>query len=94
MLRDGFPDIIDQAVEETVQHAINRALARHFADYDRFEGVRSRRSGRRVFIEVALGFDGGLTMAEVTRRSAALSATMRGEIADADIAILASSHDA
>ena len=94
MLRDGFPDIIDHALEETVQQAINRALACHFGDYDRFDGVRSRRSGRHVFIEVALGFDSGLTMGEVTRRSAALSATMRSEIADADIAILASSHEA
>jgi len=94
MLRDGFPDIIDHALKETVQQAINRALACHFGDYDRFDGVRSRRSGRHVFIEVALGFDSGLTMGEVTRRSAALSATMRSEIADADIAILASSHEA
>ncbi|HEX3500749.1 MAG TPA: cation transporter [Stellaceae bacterium] len=92
MLRAGFSDLVDRAVEEEVQHAINRALARHFGDYDRFERVRSRRSGQRVFIEVALGFDGRLTMEEVDRRITALSATMQGEIAEADIAILASSH--
>jgi divalent metal cation (Fe/Co/Zn/Cd) transporter len=93
LLRVGFADLVDQAVEEKVQQAINRALARHFADYERFDRVRSRRSGRRVFIELALGFDSRLTMAEVDRRIAALTATLRGEIADADIAIQASSHD-
>ena len=93
MLRAGFPDLVDRAVEETVQQAINRALVRHFADYARFDRIRSRRSGRQVFIEVALGFDGALTMAEVTRRAAALTATMRGEIADADIVVLSSAHE-
>jgi cation diffusion facilitator family transporter len=94
ILRAGFPDIIDRAVEEQVQHAINRALARHFENYDRFHRVRSRRSGERVFVEVSLGFDGGLTMSEVDRRITALTATMRHEIAHADIAILASAHEA
>jgi divalent metal cation (Fe/Co/Zn/Cd) transporter len=93
LLRVGFADLVDRAVEEEVQQAINRALAHHFADYERFDRVRSRRSGRRVFIELALGFDSGLTMAEVDRRIAALTTTLRGEIADADIAIQASSHD-
>jgi divalent metal cation (Fe/Co/Zn/Cd) transporter len=94
MLRAGFPDLVDRAVEETVQQAINRALVRHFDEYARFDRIRSRRSGRQVFIEVALGFDGGLTMAEVTRRVAALTTTMRGEIADADIVVLSSAHEA
>jgi ferrous-iron efflux pump FieF len=93
MLRAGFPDLVDRAVEETVQHAINRALARHFDDYARFDRVRSRRSGRQIFIEVALAFDSGLTMQEVTRRIVMLTATMRGEIADADIVVLAASHE-
>lgn len=93
MLRAGFPDLVDRAVEETVQQAINRALVRHFDEYARFDRIRSRRSGRQVFIEVALGFDGALTMAEVTRRVAALTATMRGEIADADIVVLSSAHE-
>jgi divalent metal cation (Fe/Co/Zn/Cd) transporter len=93
MLRAGFPDLVDRAVEETVQYTINRALARHFDDYARFDRVRSRRSGRRVFVEVALGFDGALSMEEVTRRVAALTATLRGEIADADITVLAQAHE-
>jgi len=94
MLRTGFPDIIDRAVEEEVQHAINRALVQHFDDYDRFDRVRSRRAGQRIFVEVALGFDGRLTMSEVDRRIAALTTTIGREVARADIAILASAHEA
>ena len=93
MLRAGFPDLIDRAVEEEVQLAINRALAQHFDDYDRFDGVRSRRSSERVFVEVALGFDGRLTMTEVDRRIAALTATIEREIAHADVTVLVSSHE-
>jgi cation diffusion facilitator family transporter len=94
ILRAGFPDIIDRAVDDEVQNAIKRALARHLEDYDQLHRVRSRRSGERVFVEISLGFDGGLTMSEVNRRIAALTATMRQEIAHADIAVLASSHEA
>jgi ferrous-iron efflux pump FieF len=94
ILRAGFPDIIDRAVKDEVQDVINRALARHFENSGRLLRVRSRRSGERVFIEISLGFDGRLTMSEVNRRIAALTATMEQEIAQADISVLASSHDA
>lgn len=94
MIRSGLPDLLDRSVEEEIQIAINRALARHFDDYDRLDRVRSRRSGDLVFVEVALGFDSRLTMDEVDRRMSALKSTMRREIRNADISILLSPHPA
>ncbi len=94
MFRGGLPELLDRTVEEETQIAINRALARRFDDYDRLDRVRSRRAGEMVFIEVALGFDGNLTMGEADRRVEALKATLYEEVGRADISILISPHPA
>ncbi|MEX0809672.1 MAG: cation transporter [Dongiaceae bacterium] len=94
MFRAGLPDLLDRSVEESAQIAINRALAKHFDDYESLGRVRSRRSGHKTFIEVALGFDETLTMAEVGRRIVAIRNSMQTEIENAEVAILASSHSA
>jgi cation diffusion facilitator family transporter/anti-anti-sigma factor len=91
MMRSGLPDLLDRTVEDEVQMAVNRALARHFKGYDRLDRVRSRRAGEQVFIEIALGFDGNLALGEADRRAEALKTTLNEEIR-ADISILISPH--
>lgn len=94
MARGGLPDLLDQSAHEIVQRAINRALARHFDDYDQLGRVRSRRSGKTIFIEVALGFDPRLAFAEVDRRVQAIRATFIREVPDADVSIIVSTPTA
>jgi divalent metal cation (Fe/Co/Zn/Cd) transporter len=89
MLRAGLPDLIDQSVTEEFQAAINRMLAKHFEDYDRLDQVRTRRSGEKVYAEVALAFQSTLTIGVVNARIDAMKASLREEIGDADISILA-----
>jgi anti-sigma B factor antagonist len=88
MMRSGLPDLLDRTVEEGMQIAINRALARHFKDYDYIDRVRSRRTGEKVFIEIALRVDGNLALGEADRRAETLKATLNGEIHRADVSIL------
>jgi divalent metal cation (Fe/Co/Zn/Cd) transporter len=73
---------------------VNRVLAGSADAYQRLDRVRSRRSGRVVFIEVVLSFDPGLTMAEVNRRIDVLKDAMAKEIDHADIAILTTGQGA
>ena len=89
MMRSGLPDLLDRTVDEDIQIAVNRALARHFKDYDYIDRVRSRRAGEKVFIEVALRVDGTLALGEADRRAEALKATLIEEIHRADISIVA-----
>lgn len=89
MLRAGLPDLIDRTVAEEAHAAINRVLAKHFDDYDRLDKVRTRRSGETVHAEVALAFHSTLTMGEVNARIEAMKASLREELGDADISILA-----
>lgn len=54
----SFCDLLDRTLDEGLQIIILRELARHFNSYEAFHGVRSRRSGSHVFIEIFLEFDG------------------------------------
>jgi divalent metal cation (Fe/Co/Zn/Cd) transporter len=89
MIRAELPDLVDRSVNEEVQAAINRMLVAHFEDYDRLDRVRTRRSGAVIHAEITLGFHRDLTMADIDRRIEAMKASLRQEVGDADIAIVA-----
>jgi anti-anti-sigma factor len=89
MMRSGLPDLLDRTLEEGIQIALNRALARHYEDYDYIDRVRSRRAGEKVFIEIALRVDGKLPLGEADRRAETLRATLNKEISGADVSSLA-----
>jgi divalent metal cation (Fe/Co/Zn/Cd) transporter len=92
MLRSGIPDLLDRSAGKQVRDSVERALASHLGDYGRLQRLRSRRSGRVVF-ELALGFEPGLTIAEVNRRVEALKESLRRDIHDADVSVLALPQD-
>jgi divalent metal cation (Fe/Co/Zn/Cd) transporter len=89
MLQSGVPDLLDRSAGTAVRAAVERTLAHHAGEYRRLDRLRSRRSGRVVFIEIALSFEAGLTIAEVNRRIEILRQAMSREIEHADISILA-----
>lgn len=88
MLRSGIPDLLDRSAGKSVRDTVDRVLSGSADHYQRLDRIRSRRSGRVVFIEVVLSFEPGLTIAEVNRRIAALREGMANEIEHADISIL------
>jgi divalent metal cation (Fe/Co/Zn/Cd) transporter len=88
MLRIGIPDLLDRSAGTSVRDTVDRVLADGAGTYQRLDRIRSRKSGRVVFIELALSFEPGLTIAEVNRRIAALKGAIAKEIDHADISIL------
>lgn len=68
-------DLLDRTLEEHDQIVILRELARHYDDYEGFHGVRSRRSGSHVYIEIFLEFRPDKTVAEA---QAVIDALKRG----------------
>lgn len=88
LLRTGIPDLLDRSAGQEVRAKVDRVLASGAGHYQSLGRVRSRRSGRVVFIEIALSFDPSLPVEEVNRRIADLKAAMAGEIENADISIL------
>ena len=89
MLASGLADLLDRSAGRAVRDAIDRALARHAGDFGQAARVRSRRSGRVVFIELALRFDPRLSIAEVNRRIDVLKQSLGREIEHSEISVLA-----
>jgi ferrous-iron efflux pump FieF len=56
-ISSSLPDLFDKTLDEELQLLILRELAQSFDKYAEFHGVRSRRSGSRIYIEIFLGFD-------------------------------------
>lgn len=60
-------DLLDGTLDESLQLVILRELATRFEEYVAIHGVRSRRSGGDVYIQILLEFDGDRKMAEVQK---------------------------
>ena len=64
-ISSSLPDLVDKTLEEEYQIVILRDLAERFEEYTEFHGVRSRRSGSHIYIEILLGFDPERKMGDV-----------------------------
>jgi len=64
-ISSSLPDLFDKTLEEELQLVILRELAGSFEKYHEFHGVRSRRSGSRIHIDIFLGFDPEQKMGDV-----------------------------
>jgi ferrous-iron efflux pump FieF len=85
---DSIYDLLDRALDESLQLEITRLLARHFDAYDNFHGVRTRRSGDQVYVEVYLEFDGRKLMADVQRVIDTLTADFEANIPSSHVSIV------
>jgi cation diffusion facilitator family transporter len=65
MISASVPDLLDQTLDEELQLVVVRELADRFSVYEQLHGVRSRRSGGSIYIEIFLEFAGTKTMSEV-----------------------------
>ncbi|RJR28829.1 MAG: cation diffusion facilitator family transporter [Desulfobacteraceae bacterium] len=80
-------DLLDRSIDESLQLLIVRALAKHFEEYVNFHGLRSRRSGRDVYIELFLEFDGARIMGDVQRSISDMIATIEQDIPGSHVLI-------
>lgn len=65
MIQSSLPDLLDQTLEEELQLIVMRELAEHFHNYEQVHGIKSRRSGGSVYVDIFLEFRGDLQMWEV-----------------------------
>jgi cation diffusion facilitator family transporter len=81
------PDLLDRALEESYQLVILQELAAYYDEYLHFHGVRSRRSGKTVYIDLFLEFDGARTMADVQKSIDAMRAGLEQKIPGSHVVI-------
>lgn len=65
VITDSVYDLLDRTLDETLQLVILGELAAYFHDYVALHGIRSRRSGSNVYIEIFMEFEGDRRMSEV-----------------------------
>jgi ferrous-iron efflux pump FieF len=88
VITSSLPDLLDRTLDEELQLVIVRHLAEFFDDYTAFHGVRSRRSGSSVYIEIFLEFDGGRKMADVQESINRIRASLEKTIAKSSVSIV------
>jgi cation diffusion facilitator family transporter len=80
-------DLLDRALEESLQIVILRELAHYFDEYEAIHGIRSRRSGANVYVEIFLEFDGDRKMADVQKVIDAIKNSLESKINGSEIVI-------
>ena len=65
VITNSIYDLMDKTIEESLQLIIVGELVAYFDEYKSLQGVRSRRSGGDIYVEIFLEFDGEKKMAEI-----------------------------
>lgn len=87
ILTSSFYDLLDRTLEETNQIKILRELALHFDEYEALHGIRSRRSGSQVFVEIFLEFDPEKKVGEVQAAIQRLRQSLEEKIGGSHVTI-------
>jgi ferrous-iron efflux pump FieF len=80
-------DLLDRTLEESDQLLILRELARHFNDYEYLHGIRSRRSGTEVYIEILLEFAPEKKAGDIQTVAASLRRQIESQIRNSHVTI-------
>lgn len=81
-------DLLDRTLEEERQIMILAELAHHFHDYEELHGIRSRRSGAKVYVEIFLGFDPEKKVGDVQKAIDRMRRDIQGRIQGSEVAIV------
>ncbi len=91
VITSSLPDLLDKTLDESLQIMIIQDLTEFFDEYEAFHGVRSRRSGSNVYIEIFLEFDGDRKMCEVQETIDRMKASLESRIPKSSVTIVPSS---
>jgi ferrous-iron efflux pump FieF len=91
VIMSSLPDLLDKTLDEELQMVIVRELAAFFNDYAALHGVRSRRSGANVYIELHLEFEGEKKMAEVQQAIDRIKASLESNIPHSTVSVVPTS---
>jgi divalent metal cation (Fe/Co/Zn/Cd) transporter len=92
LFRRSVRDLLDCSLEEPLQLMITRELVRFFDEYTSLDGVRSRYSGRRVYIELFLGFEPDRTISEIQQVIDNITRNLEAAIPHAEVVVVPRSH--
>lgn len=90
MVSSSVPDLIDCALEESLQVPILDVLNRHQKDYIEVRQIRSRRTGKRIFVELFISFAPLQTFAKVNDVAKQISSEVEDSVSGAEVIVIPS----
>ena len=88
LIKTSLFDLIDKTLDESYQLIITRELVSFYDAYAQLHGVRSRRAGGRIFIDIFLEFDVEQLMGDVRQAAAAMQSSLERKIENSTISIV------
>lgn len=88
LIKTSLFDLIDKTLDESYQLIITRELVSFYDAYAQLHGVRSRRAGGRIFIDIFLEFDVEQRMGDVRQAVAAMQSSLESKIENSTISIV------
>lgn len=86
-------DLLDHALEESLQFVILKELVSHFDEYEALHGIRTRRTAGRIYVEIFLEFDGESKMSDVQQVIGVIKTDLERKIAGSQVAIIPAKAD-
>ena len=87
-ISSSLPDLLDKTIEEELQLVVVRSLADFFDEYEAFHGVRSRKSGNFIYIELFLEFDGEKKCKDIQETIYRIKQSLEKEIPRSSVIIM------
>ncbi len=88
LLRHSVHDLLDRSLDEPLQMLITRQLVNYFDSYTSLDGVRSRYSGRQIFIEIFLGFNAAKPLKDAQMVADSIKVNLEKEIPHAEVTVI------
>lgn len=92
VLRASLDELMDRDLGPDVETAVRAAVEREVPEARAVTDLRTRRAGRRRFVELTVAFDRGLPFADAHRLSERARSAARRAVPDAEVTVHADPH--
>lgn len=93
LIYEELGDILDKTLCEESKIKILKYLAENFDGYDALKGIRTRKAGAQIFIEIMLGFDAQRTIGEALKVKSNLQKSLEKDFPGCDVSLSLFSAD-
>lgn len=88
LFSSSMSDLLDRSIEEALRLRLFRVLIEHESRYQGFHGIRARRVGRRIFVDVFLEFSEEMKLRDVGKEISIISETLTKVIPGSELSVI------
>jgi ferrous-iron efflux pump FieF len=86
--KKSVDELLDRTIDEPLQMLITRELVRFYDEYVQLHGIRSRRSGQFVYIEIFLEFDQQRLMGDIQKTIDLITSSLEQKIEGSQVLVV------